>query len=167
MQKFRLAALLFSVSAVSGCIVEDIPPAKVGGMAPEISAMDMDQNDIKLADYKGKTVLLSFWFTGCGPCQAELPILNAFKSDAERNDIQLLAINMHDGPEAIRSTARRMDLQLKLIADNLNITSKRYAVKAAPTNIVIGKNGEILQRIDGQIDVDFLYDDLIGKLAKH
>lgn len=45
----------------------------VGAPAPDFDVRDLDGNALRLADYRGKVVLLSFWFTGCGPCIAMVP----------------------------------------------------------------------------------------------
>ena len=35
----------------------------------------MNGNDVRLADYKGKVILLNVWATWCGPCELEIPEL--------------------------------------------------------------------------------------------
>ena len=44
-----------------------------GGPAPDFDAMDLYGHPVRLAEFRGKVVLLSFWFTGCGPCVAMVP----------------------------------------------------------------------------------------------
>jgi peroxiredoxin len=45
----------------------------IGAEAPDIEGVDLDGNPLRLSDYRGKVVVLSFWFTGCGPCIGALP----------------------------------------------------------------------------------------------
>lgn len=48
--------------------------------------IDSDDEEVSLADLKGKIVYVSFWATWCGPCKAEKPLLDKLKEDFKDND---------------------------------------------------------------------------------
>lgn len=102
-------------------------------------------DSISLSDYRGKAVLLSFWFPGCDPCREELPhfqkILNEFKG----KDIVFLAINVL--PREIEYVVPFMKgngYSFIPLEDNGDSEQKAYSAWGAPTNFLIDGNGEII-----------------------
>lgn len=142
---FALAAL----AALTGCKEETLSKGRI---APEIAVLDPSGAAVRLADAKGKAVLVSFWFTGCGPCAAELPVLDAFIRTHGTENVAILPINMIDTDEVLRATFRRLEVEnLPQLRDSVRITTRRYAVSGAPANFLIDPDGVLVERIDGPL----------------
>ena len=64
--------------------------------APDFTVYDEDGNSHKLSDFRGKPVILNFWATWCGFCEAEMP---AFEEKYRQygDQIQFLMVNVTDG----------------------------------------------------------------------
>lgn len=107
----------------------------------------------KLADFKGKVVLLTFWFPGCGPCRGEFPhfqnVINKFKGQP----VSYVGINVNPGQDPyvlpfMKGTGYTF---IPLRADS-DWAWEHYKVRGEPTNFLIDQNGQIIYsnfRIDG------------------
>ena len=64
---------------------------------------DMDGRDVRLADFKGRPIILNFWATWCGPCKAEIPALNALAAKYRDQKLVVLGISVDDTPEDLKA----------------------------------------------------------------
>ena len=64
---------------------------------PELAFNDADDKPLKLADYKGKIVLLNFWATWCAPCVKEMPSLDRLQAEMGKDKFVVLPLSL-DGP---------------------------------------------------------------------
>jgi thiol-disulfide isomerase/thioredoxin len=81
----------------------DLDHLSVGKVAPEIEGEDIDGNKIKLSDYRGKVVMLSFWASWCGPCMEMVPSEIKIAERMKGKSFTLVGVN---GDE-IRDNAKR------------------------------------------------------------
>jgi thiol-disulfide isomerase/thioredoxin len=105
----------------------------------------LTHDSISLADYKGKTVLLTFWFPGCGPCRGEFPhfqtVLNKFKG----KDIAFVGINVltFQDPYVV-PFMQSSGYGFTPLRDDKDWAVKAYKVRGEPTNFLIDKEGRII-----------------------
>lgn len=113
-----------------------------GEPALDFIATDLQGNNYKLSELKGKVVVLNFWFTKCGPCIAEMPQLNELVSNFKNQDVVFLAITFNK-KEIVNQFLEKHAFQYTILA-NANDVVKIYGVNSYPTSIVINKKGEIV-----------------------
>ncbi len=125
--------------------------------APAFSLKDLDGKEVALADLKGKTVVLDFWATWCGPCKASFPAMQTAVNDLKANEnVKFLFIDtMEDGnTEARKKSAgdfiESKDYSFHVLLDTPKKgngraieTADAYGVTGIPTKIVIGPQGKI------------------------
>jgi thiol-disulfide isomerase/thioredoxin len=84
--------------------LDNIPNLKVGGIAPEIDANDLEGKRLKLSDYRGKVVMVVFWGSWCGPCMAMVPQEKALFEKHKGKPFVLLGINCGDKLDVAKRT---------------------------------------------------------------
>lgn len=122
--------------------------------APKI-AFQHSGEDIALADFRGKTVLVNFWATWCLPCLKELPSLDALEGVLGGDKFEVVAIAADPrGPEAAQAYLDRLKIKnLKLYADpSLRLVSAIGGENILPVSILYDVNGREVGRLVGEAD---------------
>ncbi|MBL4678787.1 MAG: AhpC/TSA family protein [Mucilaginibacter sp.] len=140
--------------------MEEIKPVSIGHKAPEFTLKGLDGKDIKLADYKGKYVMLDFWASWCQPCRQENP--NVVKQYAvfHPKGFNILGISL-DTDKAPWEGAIKADKLTWSHGSDLQrfdgATERLYHIEAIPSNFIIDPNGVIVAKnITGSDLEDFL-----------
>jgi thiol-disulfide isomerase/thioredoxin len=84
--------------------LDNIPNLKVGGIAPEIDADDLEGKRLKLSDYRGKVVMVVFWGSWCGPCMRMVPHEKELFERYKDKPFVLLGVNCGDKLEVAKKT---------------------------------------------------------------
>ncbi len=109
----------------------------------EITAADISGQAVNFSQYRGKVVVLNFWFIGCAVCRGEIPKLNDFAAKfAGESDVAFIAITA-DPRDAVKKFIEKNRFDYRQIADGKPALS-RFVVGGYPKNVVIGKDGRIV-----------------------
>jgi peroxiredoxin len=134
---------------------QKIKLSKVGAYAPNFTLKDTKDKDIRLTEYRGKYVLLSFVSTTCKACDMERPgaikIYNQLKK--EKANIEFITVVINTEIEPIPKAATD-SVKWTILPDNGSWSAKtfdQYNIHEVPYNILISPQGTILDR-----DITFL-----------
>ena len=110
------------------------------------------KDSLNLNDLKGKVVLLTFWFPGCGPCRAEFPHFQAVINKFKPGDVAYVGINV--APEQdpyVAPLIKNAGYSFIPLRGSRAFALKNYAVQGEPENFLIDKDGKIIFK-DFRID---------------
>ncbi len=113
-----------------------------GYNAPEINKKTILGKDFRLSDYKGKIVILDFWYRSCYPCIKALPDLQKISSETDSNEIIIIGVNPFDKKEKIISFLDERDINYTNIYESKSVATD-YKVSAYPTLYIIDREGNI------------------------
>lgn len=100
---------------------------------------------LNLDDYRGKVVLLTFWFPGCGPCRAEFPHFQNVVNQFSAKELGYLGVNVFPEQDAyILPFMKSSKYSFVPLRGNPKWAKEAYSVKAEPTNFLIDQQGKIV-----------------------
>ena len=98
---------------------------------------------IRLSDLKGRTVLLDFWASWCGPCREQAPILDALSREYSPDSVSVVGVNTDDTLEAARSFAKENNLSYPSVHDDGEVFLQ-YQGQGLPTLAVVDPSGNLV-----------------------
>jgi cytochrome c biogenesis protein CcmG/thiol:disulfide interchange protein DsbE len=121
------------------------------GTAPQFSLTDVHGNQVSLAQYRGKVVILDFWAPWCPPCRKEIPDFISLQRQYASQGLQVIGIGL-DEPANVTSFVQQNGFNYPVAVGD-DATANLYGgVSGLPTTFIIDRNGTIRNRFEGFTD---------------
>lgn len=147
MKRFQIVAALAATAALSGAAFA----AKVGQAAPKFTVTTFDKQNVTLADLRGKVVVLNYWATWCGPCKAEMPMMDVFRREHDKDGFEIYAVMSADSIPAYKLAPLKKLLSFQL-ATRLKGSGYGTIGDAVPTSYIIDRAGVVRYAKAGAFD---------------
>ncbi len=110
----------------------------------------------RLAEHRGRTVVLDFWATWCPPCQRTLPALQKLHEQFAGTDVDIYGVNTDDGPDREQLVAQFLKTRHYTFPVLLGTgpISQDYKVEAIPTLVIVRPDGNVETAHVGLLDND-------------
>jgi peroxiredoxin len=124
----------------------------VGQPAPDFAATTVDGRKVKLSDYRGQPVWVTFGASWCQPCRAEAPDIAAVYEREKASGLKILAVFISEDAAAVRDYADRVGLSYDKIADPNTDIASAYRILGIPSHFFIDSAGILREMKVGSLD---------------
>ena len=141
MRRFGLALTIVAASAAltrsSAVGAPDVKPA------PAVDLHAADGSTRRLADYKGKVVLLDFWASWCPPCKTSFPALDALYRELQPRGLEVLAVNVDERRRDADVFLQQHPHAMPVLFDPKGDAPQAFAVRGMPSSVLVDRTGNI------------------------
>jgi len=125
--------------------------------APDFSLTDLAGRSLRLADFKGKLLVLNFWATWCPPCRAEIPDLISAHKDYASKGLAIVGVSVDRlTPDRLKEWVAKAGINYPVALANEQIYNDYQPGDYIPATILVDGQGRIRYRHVGVMNKDLL-----------
>ena len=159
------ATLIAALLLAAPCIVraQDRPQD-----APPFSIKTFEGRVFRLADLRGRPVVLDFWATWCRPCRASMPHLDEVQKRFGDKGLVVIGLSVdEDGTAEVKRFAHALGVSFPLGMANEKVLDLYGPIRYLPTTYFISRQGEVVRRVKGYIDPETLDSYVLELVQRH
>jgi len=131
---------------------------KVGDPAPDFELTSLEGKTVRLNQFKGQPVLLSFGASWCPDCRIEAPLLEEVHQSQPA--LVVLLVDIKESPDIVRQFADEIGITHPILLDQNGAVNELYQIFAIPTELFIDANGIIRAKLVERVTPDLLAEKL-------
>jgi peroxiredoxin len=136
-----VAVLVSAGLALGAAALAAAPYSLLGREAPDFGLHAVAGSNVRLSEYRGEVVVLSFWGSRCAPCRTQLDALDKSLQTYQSAGLKVLAINVDDDQTRALEFAKDRSVAFPLLLDPEKSVSRRYQVDNLPMTLLVDRSG--------------------------
>jgi len=150
---FGFALAPRSSSATANVTGPRLSADPVGQQAPVFSGTQVINGDqLSLADYKGRTVVVNFWASWCTTCKAEAKVVADVARAWAAKGVVFIGVDTHDTTAGAHTYYQTYGLTYASVLDPDSRIGATYGVSGLPETYVINTKGVIVEKYISSVD---------------
>nr|WP_246627853.1 redoxin domain-containing protein [Paenibacillus oenotherae] len=128
-----------------------------GDTPPDFALLGLDGKTHRLADYKGKALIINFWGTFCPGCVYETPDLQRQYAKHKDKPFEIVGINLGEDEFTVNNFVKQYDVSYTILFDNNRNVERKYGLRSYPTTFFVRPDGTIMDIFVGPMtekDID-------------
>lgn len=143
------AAIALLIALVWGWSILNPSKPSISGAAPDFTVQTLDGKSMSLSELRGRTTVINFWATWCGPCKSEIPEFSAFAR--EHPEVTVIGLAVDSGDErSVSPFVERLSIPYPIALAPASL-KRSYDVSVLPTTIVVDGEGNVKSTFVGSI----------------
>ncbi|MGH9688692.1 MAG: cytochrome c biogenesis protein CcdA [Candidatus Acidiferrales bacterium] len=140
---------------------------------PNVTFKNLQGQNVSLASYKGKVVLLNMWGTWCEPCRGEIPTLIKMQQDYSNQGFTILGVATNDDVDRVIPFVhdtkfdvggQELTMNYPIVMGSDNISTAFGGLLGMPTSFLIDRNGDIVKKYIGALNPAEINNDVKAQL---
>ena len=149
MATFRAGKAAGALAALAAAATVCAATPLAGAEAPDFVLKSVSGSNLRLSEYRGQVVMLSFWATWCGDCRAQLAELATMRSRYADAGVELLAVSLDQNAKQAGDLAAKQHLQYPVLHDAGGEVGRLYEVSKLPVMVLIDRSGTVREVFEG------------------
>ncbi|MBI2873282.1 MAG: TlpA family protein disulfide reductase [Chloroflexi bacterium] len=134
--------------------------------APDFTLTTFDGQELRLADLRGKVVMIDFWASWCPPCRQEAPLLAQVYQEYRGRGVEFVGVDIWDDERDAREFIRRYGVTYPNGLDSKGTIAINYGVTGVPEKYFLDREGFLAKRFVGPMNSTKLHSILDDLLAR-
>jgi peroxiredoxin len=120
-----------------------------GSAAPDFVLKSVSGRNLRLSEYRGEVVMLSFWATWCGDCRTQLERLGDMYTRYQDAGVELLAVSLDQNAKQAQEAAAALGVSYPVLHDAGGEVGRLYDVSKVPVMVLIDRGGVVREVFEG------------------